>query len=76
MVSRMAGSHIDLRKRNAAFNARVGKVNKLKTQDPLDKKPVPRWLAVVFLVLIAGGLGLELLNQIVSYFTAARAPTR
>ncbi|GAA6051975.1 hypothetical protein JCM3770_002992 [Rhodotorula araucariae] len=65
----MAGSHIDLRKRNAAFNARVGKVNKLKPQDPLEKKPIPQWIVYLFLVMIVGGFGLELLQQIISYFT-------
>ncbi|BGP38674.1 hypothetical protein JCM10450v2_002624 [Rhodotorula kratochvilovae] len=69
----MAGSHIDLRKRNAAFNSRVGKVNKLKTQDPLEKKPIPKWIVWTFLVMIVGGFGLELLQQIISYFTRPAA---
>ncbi|GAA5899925.1 hypothetical protein JCM8208_005543 [Rhodotorula glutinis] len=72
----MAGSHIDLRKRNAAFNSRVGKVNKLKPQETLQTKPaVPRWTVILFLVLIVGGFGLELLQQIISYFAPAARPT-
>lgn len=55
-----AGSHIDLRKRNAAFQSRTGKTNPLKTQDPLEKKPLPRWLVWTFLVLIVGGFGASL----------------
>ncbi|GAA6002330.1 uncharacterized protein JCM10292_006605 [Rhodotorula paludigena] len=68
----MAGSHIDLRKRNAAFQSRTGKTNPLKTQDPLEKKPLPRWLVWTFLVLIVGGFGLELLQQIFNYFFPSR----
>ncbi|GAA5843138.1 hypothetical protein JCM11251_003941 [Rhodosporidiobolus azoricus] len=70
----MAGSHIDLRKRNAAFQSKVGKVNKLnKSADPLDQKqPIPKWLAVSLLVLVAGGVMFELLQAIFNSFFAAK----
>ncbi|KWU44160.1 hypothetical protein RHOSPDRAFT_34386 [Rhodotorula sp. JG-1b] len=69
---RMAGSHIDLRKRNAAFQAKIGKTNSLKTVDPVERKPVPKWIIYTFLFLIVGGFGLELLQQIFNYLTAKR----
>lgn len=50
-----AGSHIDLRKRNQAFQSKVGKVNKLKQPDPLERKALPRWIIWLFLFLIVGG---------------------
>lgn len=50
-----AGSHIDLRKRNAAFQAKIGKTNSLKTVDPVERKPVPKWIIYTFLFLIVGG---------------------
>ncbi|GAA5950926.1 hypothetical protein JCM8115_005008 [Rhodotorula mucilaginosa] len=68
----MAGSHIDLRKRNAAFQAKIGKTNSLKTVDPVERKPVPKWIIYTFLFLIVGGFGLELLQQIFNYLTAKR----
>ncbi|BGO90182.1 hypothetical protein NBRC10512_002575 [Rhodotorula toruloides] len=68
----MAGSHIDLRKRNQAFQSKVGKVNKLKQPDPLERKALPRWIIWLFLFLIVGGFGLELLQQIYNFFSRLR----
>ncbi|GAA5946243.1 hypothetical protein JCM10213_001655 [Rhodosporidiobolus nylandii] len=69
----MAGSHIDLRKRNQAFQSKVGKVNKLKTQDPLDQKaPFPKWLALALIALVAGGVVFELLQAVFNAFFASK----
>ncbi|GAA5976233.1 hypothetical protein JCM10908_005425 [Rhodotorula pacifica] len=68
----MAGSHIDLRKRNAAFHSKIGKTNSLKTVDPVERKQVPSWIIYTFLFLIVGGIGLELLQQIFNFATAKR----
>ncbi|GAA6014589.1 hypothetical protein JCM8202_001589 [Rhodotorula sphaerocarpa] len=64
----MAGSHIDLRKRNAAFQSKIGKVNSIKPVEQDERKPVPRWIVYTFLFLIVGGFGLELLQQIFTFF--------
>ncbi|BGP23370.1 hypothetical protein Rt10032_c02g0888 [Rhodotorula toruloides] len=68
----MAGSHIDLRKRNQAFQSKVGKVNKLKQPDPLERKALPRWIIWLFLFLIVGAFGLQLLQQIYLFFSRLR----
>ncbi|GAA6002130.1 hypothetical protein JCM10207_003090 [Rhodosporidiobolus poonsookiae] len=73
----MAGSHIDLRKRNQAFQSKVGKVNKLNKQDPLDKKtPLPRWLAISLIVVVCGGVFFELVQAIFNAFLSSPAPKR
>ncbi|GAA5924020.1 hypothetical protein JCM21900_001172 [Sporobolomyces salmonicolor] len=68
----MAGSHIDLRKRNQAFQQKAGKVNKLKPTDPLEKKPLPRWIIILLVFIVGGGVVFELLQQIVNFLTAKR----
>ncbi|GAA5873521.1 hypothetical protein JCM5296_007044 [Sporobolomyces johnsonii] len=68
----MAGSHIDLRKRNQAFQQKAGKVNKLKPTDPLEKKPLPRWIILLLVFIVGGGVVFELLQQIVNFLTAKR----
>lgn len=54
-LSSQAGSHIDLRKRNQAFQQKAGKVNKLKPTDPLEKKPLPRWIIILLVFIVGGG---------------------
>ncbi|GAA5967435.1 hypothetical protein JCM11641_000546 [Rhodosporidiobolus odoratus] len=69
-----AGSHIDLRKRNQAFQSKVGKVNKLnKQQDPLEQKaPLPKWLALGLILIVCGGVVFELLQAIFNAFFAGK----
>ncbi|GAA6063197.1 hypothetical protein JCM10212_000499 [Sporobolomyces blumeae] len=69
----MAGSHIDLRKRNQAFQQKAGKVNRAKpVADPLEKKPLPKWIVLFILFLVGGGVFFELFQQIFNYLTRTR----
>ncbi|GAA5979613.1 hypothetical protein JCM5350_004956 [Sporobolomyces pararoseus] len=65
----MAGSHIDLRKRNQAFQQKAGKINKVKPVDDLEKKPIPKWIVIGLLALLGGGIFLELIQQVFNYLT-------
>ncbi|GAA5847353.1 hypothetical protein JCM3766R1_004688 [Sporobolomyces carnicolor] len=68
----MAGSHIDLRKRNQAFQQKAGKINKVKPVDELEKKPLPKWIVIVLLGLLGGGIFLELIQQVFNYLTRTK----
>lgn len=50
-----AGSHIDLRKRNQAFQQKAGKINKVKPVEDLEKKPLPKWIVVLLCFVVGGG---------------------
>ncbi|GAA5884468.1 hypothetical protein JCM16303_005096 [Sporobolomyces ruberrimus] len=67
----MAGSHIDLRKRNQAFQQKAGKINKVKPVEDLEKKPLPKWI-VVLLCFVVGGVFFELIQQIFNYLTRTK----
>ncbi|POY76779.1 hypothetical protein BMF94_0028 [Rhodotorula taiwanensis] len=68
----MAGSHIDLRKRNAAFQSKIGKSNSIKPVEKEEHRPVPKWIAYTLLVLIVGGFGLELAQLVFNFFYPAK----
>ncbi|GAA6010461.1 hypothetical protein JCM11491_006949 [Sporobolomyces phaffii] len=68
----MAGSHIDLRKRNQAFQQKAGKVNRVKPTEDLDKKPIPKWTVVLLLLLIGGGIFFELAQQVFNFLTRTK----
>ncbi|GAA5836761.1 hypothetical protein JCM5353_006891 [Sporobolomyces roseus] len=68
----MAGSHIDLRKRNQAFQQKAGKVNKAKVVDELEKKPIPKWIVILLCFVVGGGIFFELLQQIFNYVTKTK----
>ncbi|GAA5914962.1 uncharacterized protein JCM6883_001777 [Sporobolomyces salmoneus] len=65
----MAGSHIDLRKRNQAFQQKAGKINKVKPVDELEPKTTSKWVVVLLLALLGGGIFLELIQQVFNYLT-------
>jgi len=65
----MAGSHIELRKRNEKFAKRIGTTNKLKSTDPLDKKrPIPPWALYMLIFVVLGGIFFEIAQQLFAYF--------
>ncbi|GAA5855441.1 hypothetical protein JCM8547_007830 [Rhodosporidiobolus lusitaniae] len=71
----MAGSHIDLRKRNAAFASKVGKVNKLAKDSDLaseKKAPINKWVVGGILFLVLGGVIFELLQAVYNAFFAVK----
>ncbi|GAA5941500.1 uncharacterized protein JCM15063_006119 [Sporobolomyces koalae] len=68
----MAGSHIDLRKRNQAFQQKAGKINRVKPVDDLEKKPLPKWIVVLLCFVVGGGIFFELVQQVFNYLTKTR----
>ncbi|KAL8287097.1 hypothetical protein RQP46_004103 [Phenoliferia psychrophenolica] len=73
----MAGSHIELRKRNAEFAKKAGTTTKLKVVDPLDKKrPLPAWALWTLLFVVLGGVFFEVLQQIVNALSSPVSPIK
>ncbi|GAA6031689.1 hypothetical protein JCM8097_001935 [Rhodosporidiobolus ruineniae] len=70
----MAGAHNDLRARNKAFASKVGKSNPLNKEqkEDLTKPRLPKWLALSLILLVVGGVFIELLQAIYNAFFAVQ----
>ncbi|SCZ99485.1 BZ3500_MvSof-1268-A1-R1_Chr3-1g06034 [Microbotryum saponariae] len=78
-----AASHTELRQRSQAFANKAGKSNPLKKAtkpSETQKTTIPRWLFIVFFLLLAGGLFFEIgqlvLDQIWPPVTKYKQPRR